>query len=185
MFLSGRSDETWKGDLLPIWNNLHGNGFYENSRTLMALTLGERAKDQAKETDEEIKQTAIDSLNGMFADMIQVKYGRELVTSDIIDYQVTRWAEDPLFRGSYSVGFPFGYTTKDFDELTKPRGDGAWYPSGEFACAYHGGFTHGAYMQGKSTATQILIDHFGRNDLDARSLCSDLPEDLPDSYQPL
>ncbi|MEM9491107.1 MAG: FAD-dependent oxidoreductase, partial [Myxococcota bacterium] len=75
---------------------------------------------------------------------------------------VSRWARDPLSRGSYSY-VPLGATGAEYDELATPV-DGQLYFAGEACHRTYPATVHGAYLSGLRAAEHILADEPGRTE---------------------
>ena len=68
--------------------------------------------------------------------------------------RVTRWSEDPLFCGAYSL-LPVGCPMDVFDSLSRPVGDGRVWFAGEACHARYSGFLHGALLSGEEAAARL------------------------------
>ncbi|MBL8891757.1 MAG: FAD-dependent oxidoreductase [Planctomycetaceae bacterium] len=119
------------------------------ARTIKApVLLGFNAADRGREieawTDQQIVSSAMATLRHLFGPDIPAP----------IDYQVTRWASDPLALGSYSFN-PVGADPKLRRQLAKPIAD-KLYLAGEATDHEYFGTAHGAYLSGLRAAAQII-----------------------------
>jgi len=74
-------------------------------------------------------------------------------------HYVTRWASDPLTRGSYSIP-KIGAPVRDFDELAKSV-DNRLFFAGEATDPRYFGTVHGAYRSGLREAAKIIAQAGG------------------------
>lgn len=99
-----------------------------------------------------ILQTILDVLNPIFSVKISELYGRpELNVSNIFDFNISRWPEDALFRGTYAVWT--GILEHGRVSLVNTYNS----PSLTF--------------QGKGTATRVLKENYGVSGLNEPTLC--------------
>jgi polyamine oxidase len=78
-----------------------------------------------------------------------------------IDILVPRWQQNPLFRGSYS-NWPIGAFDKHHMNIRAPLSSGQnsdkprlWF-AGEATSTEYYGYLHGAWIEGKSVAKQVV-----------------------------
>lgn len=143
----------------------------------MALyTAGQRAKHLGELTDEQAKQELLPVLNLNYKREIWEMYGRELRVDDILDFKMSRWAQDPLFYGGFTY-IKSGQTLES-KTLTQ-RGIGNLYISGENTCDNHPGYVHGAMFAGNRSVRILLNEQYpGFESLETRTLCDTPLSDL-------
>eukprot|EP00127_Corallochytrium_limacisporum_P003612 Clim_evm95s150 gene=Clim_evmTU95s150 len=80
----------------------------------------------------------------------------------MVSYYITRWASDPLFRGSYSSLSP-GSSFDHYDIINRPLRDSAGLDRvkfvGEWCSKAHVGTVHGAYITGVEGARSLALCH--------------------------
>jgi len=168
-FVSAASGEGYNGDFAPIWSNYDQEGQYPGSRILLLYTFSERAVALAKENDDDILEKMLPVLSDIFKENIMDTYGVEELSSDhVTDFFVTRWTEDPLFRGGFEASV-FGINVDQAALLGKRFGN--LVLSGGSSCLRHKGWTHGALLAGERTGMQLLKERYGFDELDVNSLC--------------
>ena len=166
-FLSAHSEGGYTGDFAPIWTALDTGfpGFSLDGSNMLSLTVtGARSLELNMLTDAEIIEEILPVLNSMF--------NQNLSPSDVLDIELTRWANDPLFRGMS----PFdSVSASNADAFSAPYGN--LYFSGEIACDRHGGWAHGAAFGGAKSAEQLLNRNYG-GPVPTPSLCDFTAEEL-------
>ena len=70
-----------------------------------------------------------------------------------LDWQITRWADDPFAWGSYSYLAP-GTSSETLKELARPV-DGKLFFAGEATSSDYQSTVHGAYLSGIRAAEEI------------------------------
>lgn len=112
------------------------------------VLLGFNAADRGREieawTDQQIVASAMATLRHLFGPDIP----------EPTDYQLTRWATDPMSLGSYSYN-PIGADPQWRRQLAKPISKQI-YLAGEATDHEYYGTAHGAYLSGLRAAEQIL-----------------------------
>jgi len=68
---------------------------------------------------------------------------------------VSRWSQDPLFCGSYSL-LPVGCPVDVFAALQQPLLDDRLWLAGEAVHPRYSGYLHGAYLSGEDVARKLL-----------------------------
>ncbi|MDX1928004.1 MAG: FAD-dependent oxidoreductase [Pirellulaceae bacterium] len=111
---------------------------------LLGFNAGARGRDIEAWTDQQIVASAMQALRTMFGKQIP----------EPLDYQITRWASDPLAGGSYSFN-PVGATPKSREQLAEPL-DNTLYFAGEATERDYFGTAHGAYLSGVRAANEIM-----------------------------
>ena len=84
-------------------------------------------------------------------DVLQSVYPKALIPEPE-DIMITKWKEDPLFRGT-SVTYPVGVTDRDYDDLSATIG--RLHFSGSATHKTCGGILQGAYFAGKRSGEEI------------------------------
>lgn len=111
------------------------------------VLLGFNAADEGRAmellSDVEIVASAMETLRTIYGDKIPEPTG----------HQITRWASDPLARGSYSFN-ALGSTPEMRRELAKPLRNRLFF-AGEATSTAHFGTTHGAYLSGIRAAREM------------------------------
>lgn len=114
----------------------------------LPVLLGFLAADQARAiealADERIVASAMATLRRIF--------GQDIPQP--LDYQVTRWAQDPFARGSYSYT-PVGATPGSRRALARPL-EGRLFFAGEATEPDDFGTAHGAYLSGLRAARELM-----------------------------
>lgn len=110
---------------------------------LLGFNAGARGRVIESWTDQQIVASAMQTLRTMI--------GKEI--SDPIDYQITRWASDPLAGGSYSCN-TVGATPEMREHLAESLDD-ALYFAGEATENDYFGTAHGAYLSGLRAASEM------------------------------
>ncbi len=111
---------------------------------LLGFTAADAALEIEKLSDRDVVASAMKTLKTIF--------GRDI--PEPVDYQLTRWAQDPFALGSYSFN-AIGSTPPMRDELAAPVDDRLFF-AGE---ASHRGYfatAHGAYLSGLRAAAEML-----------------------------
>lgn len=115
--------------------------------TKWPVLLGFNAADRGREiegmSDADIVQDAMQTLQRIYGNNIPQP----------IDFQITRWAQDPFSLGSYSFN-QVGYKPNQRDILAAPV-KGKVFFAGEATHKDHFGTAHGAYMSGLRAAREI------------------------------
>ena len=107
-FLSAAVNGEFKGDFVPVIQNLDRRGLYKGSKILVALTFGPRSRDVTSQPDETTLEQVLGVLSDMFeAEIMAIFDHHPLVMDDLKDYMITDWNNDPLFYGAYSLKKPF------------------------------------------------------------------------------
>ncbi|WP_353258621.1 flavin monoamine oxidase family protein [Prochlorothrix hollandica] len=140
-------DYDWLGYISPEkgqwseWLNLERSS---QQPLLLAFSTGQFG--QALETwdDETIVADALTVLRRIHGSKIP----------DPVDYQITRWAQDPFSLGSYSYN-PVGTNAKTRKTLAQPVGD-RLFLAGEATSPDYFATVHGAYLSGIRAAQGIL-----------------------------
>lgn len=114
----------------------------------MPILLGFNAADRAKETEAWSDQRIVASA----MEILKLLYGRDI--PDHIDYQITCWASDPFFLGSYSYN-TVGATPKTRRYLAMPLGKLLFFAKEACSDDYFG-TAHGAYLSGLRVAKEVL-----------------------------
>lgn len=109
---------------------------------LMGFSAGERARAGERRTDDELLGEALDRLRTML--------GR---VPDPLEHRITRWAEDPWARGSYSF-HAVGSSPDDRRALAEPI-DGRVVLAGEATDVRSFATVHGARRSGLRAAAQV------------------------------
>jgi monoamine oxidase len=111
------------------------------------VLLGFNAADQARAmetwTDDKIVSSAMKTLRTIYGQGIP----------EPIDFQITRWANDPFTFGSYSFN-PLGVHPRVRSQLAEPI-QGKLFFAGEATDIEHFGTAHGAYLSGLRAAKEI------------------------------
>lgn len=83
---------------------------------------------------------------------LRTLFGRNI--PDPASAQITRWAQDPFARGSYSFN-ALGATPVLRDHLAAPLQSRLWF-AGEAASREHFGTAHGAFLSGLRAARELI-----------------------------
>ena len=113
---------------------------------LLGFNAGDRGREIESWTDPEIVASAMETLRKIFGNQIPA----------LVDFQITRWASDPLARGSYSFN-PVGAKPALRGQLAAPF-NGTLFFAGEATEREYFGTAHGAYLSGIRAADQMLED---------------------------
>ncbi len=111
---------------------------------LLGFNAGTRGREIEALTDEEIVESAMQTLRILYGDDIP----------EPTDFQITRWASDPFARGSYSF-CSVGSTPEMRRELARPL-DGKLFFAGEATNVDYYGTADGAYQSGLRVADEVL-----------------------------
>ena len=111
---------------------------------LLGFNAGTRGREIEVLTDEEIVESAMQTLRILYGDDIP----------EPTDFQITRWASDPFARGSYSF-CSVGSTPEMRRELARPL-DGKLFFAGEATNVDYYGTADGAYQSGLRVADEVL-----------------------------
>ena len=177
--LSAANGGKWVGEFAPVWQSLDvkGNGqFLPGSNIFFVTVLGERAAELHAPgvTDSEIIAQMLPVLNDMFDDELDDALGRPLRASDVLAFSMTRWIQDPLFRGMYT-NRRVGVSDVELEPSRQRYGNLIF--SGEHSCFRHNGYTHGAKRGGERSARILLAERYGVEGVDVPSTCDVLPAD--------
>ena len=111
---------------------------------LLGFNAGARGRDIESWTDQQIVASAMKTLRTIFGKQIP----------EPLDYQITRWASDPLAGGSYSFN-PVGTTPDLREQLAEPINDTLFF-AGEATERDYFGTAHGAYLSGVRAASEMM-----------------------------
>lgn len=111
---------------------------------LLGFNAGTRGREIEALTDEEIVESAMQTLRILYGDDIP----------EPTDFQITRWASDPFARGSYSF-CSVGSTPEMRRELARPL-DGKLFFAGEATNVDYYGTADGACQSGLRVADEVL-----------------------------
>ncbi|CAB9522236.1 Polyamine oxidase [Seminavis robusta] len=177
-FLSAASDGDFLGDFAPLWQNLDRPELWPDSKLLLCLTSGPRARDiNSNLSDEETVEQLLGVLSQMFPEQIKDYYGRDHLTmDDAYDYFVTNWHVDPLFWGSFSL-MNVGIKKDDWPAITGELQYGETTGieeshiliSGEHTCTNFKAFYHGALLAGERSAHMLM------GKADPSHICDEFP----------
>ena len=117
-----------------------------NSGILIGLTYGDFAKKLEEMTKKQVINKAISQLQQMIPTVSE---------DDVIDVHITRWASDPLAKGSY-IHIPPNGAMADCESLSKSI-DNRLFFAGEATNQMYFGTVHGAYLSGLRAAQEIQI----------------------------
>lgn len=123
------------------WINLAA---YSGQPALMAFNAGSHARRLEDLADEAVIEEAMTVLRTLFGPQIPAPQS----------WQITRWAADPLARGSYSF-YATRSTPQDRATLAEPIEDRLFF-AGEATRTDHPSTVHGAYLSGLAAARAIL-----------------------------
>ena len=140
--------DTWRMQLDPLFNEtfwaFDDRSDYFKEPVLMGFSVGDTAKNLEQESDEKIKQKAMD--------LLRSRYGTNI--PDPVYFQVTRWWQDPFSYGSYAY-VPVGASLKNDDILRKPVAKKVFF-AGEATSEDDPGSVSGAYVSGQREAERII-----------------------------
>lgn len=111
---------------------------------LLGFTAADTAIEMEKMADRDVVASAMATLRTIFGKHIP----------EPIDYQLTRWAQDPFAFGSYSFN-AVGSTPQMRKELAAPVDDRLFF-AGEATHRGYFGTAHGAYLSGLRAAQEML-----------------------------
>ena len=131
-----------RGDLFLFYSYTPTSG----APLLAALVSGEAARLLEKETPEAAVERTLSALRALFAP-------KGIAVPPPLAALRTRWAADPLSRGSYS-SIAVGASGADYDALAAPVG-GSLFFAGEATCRKHPATMHGAVLSGLREAACI------------------------------
>lgn len=172
LFLTAYASGKWVGDFAPAWLSLdlHSSSdprYFPGSKVLMLTVTSDRAVELSSLTDSAIIAQTLPVLNLMFGKNIKAANGGSLLTiSDVLDFYLYRWHDDPLYRGAYSsdlINAPVELLGDRYGNLVF---------SGEVTCHEHNGFVHGAYMAGIRSARLLMSQKLGIKGLNLNSACN-------------
>ena len=127
----------------PIWFNLTD---LSQRPTLVCMNSGDLAREIETWSDEDTVSSAMSSLRKMYGDQLPEPNA----------FLVTRWAEDPFARGSYSHWMPGGGVSLN-RALAEPVGARLYF-AGEATEDTHYATVHGAFLSGERAAAEILAE---------------------------
>jgi len=122
------------------WLNI---AHYTNEPILLGFNAATFARKVEKWSDQEIIESAMTTLRNIFGSTIPAP----------LDWQITRWADDPFAWGSYSYLAP-GTSSETLKELARPV-DGKLFFAGEATSSDYQSTVHGAYLSGIRAAEEI------------------------------
>lgn len=125
----------------PEWVNLHG---MTGLPILLGFTAAEQARTLEQQPDEAWVASAMQALRGVFGQQIP----------EPVDYQLSRWGQDPFSLGAYSYN-AVGYQPVYRERLGQLWG-GRLILAGEAASRDYFGTVHGAYLSGIAAADTLL-----------------------------
>ena len=131
------------GDKTGEWAEWLNIAHYTGQPILLGFNAGTFARTVEKWTDEQIVESAMTVLRNMYGSNIP----------DPLDWQITRWAEDPYAWGSYSFLKP-GTDGDTLKTLAAPV-DGRLFFAGEATSNDYQATVHGAYLSGIRAAEEI------------------------------
>lgn len=123
------------------WFNVHA---FTGEPVLLAFNAGDFAREVERWSDEEVVAAAVDVLRTIYGDDIPAPLG----------WRISRWAQDPFARGSYSH-IPPGATGSDYDALAASVA-GRLFFAGEATSRKYPSTVHGAYLSGLRAAQEIV-----------------------------
>ena len=115
-----------------------------NSGILVGLAFG----DFARKLEEMTKKQVINKVISQLQQMVPT-----VGEDDVIDVHITRWASDPLARGSY-IHIPPNGAMADCESLRKSINNRLFF-AGEATNQIYFGTVHGAYLSGLRAAQEI------------------------------
>ncbi|MBT3316090.1 MAG: FAD-dependent oxidoreductase [Anaerolineae bacterium] len=130
-----------KGEWAEWLNIAH----YTNKPILLGFNAATFARKVDKWSDQQIVDSAMTMLRNIFGANIP----------DPLDWQITRWADDPFSWGSYSYLAP-GTNSKTLKELARSV-DGKLFFAGEATSSDYQSTVHGAYLSGIRAAEEIWV----------------------------
>lgn len=175
------SSGRYKCDFNPMWQPVDIPNLLPGSKILFLQADGQRAFDLAKMDHSDIIDELLPTLNKFFSKQIKKGFKNEgidrkkLKPSDVKGIFVTRWPEDPLYRGCWKTN-RMGSTKELHYGVARRFGNLVF--SGEATCFRHGGYTHGAQMAGTRSARELLRNRYGQKQIDVRTLCDYTPDEL-------
>lgn len=122
------------------WLNI---AHYTDEPILLGFNAGTFARTVERWSDEQIVESAMNTLRNI--------YGNNIPSP--LDYQITRWADDPFAWGAYSFLKP-GTDSDTLDTLAAPV-DGKLFFAGEATSSDYQATVHGAYLSGIRAAEEI------------------------------
>ncbi len=174
--LSAYSEGRWTGEFAPVWQSLDTGGnpnrFLPGSRIFFVTVLGERAQDLHSKSDSAIVAELLPVLNQMFAERIDELYGSPLTPANVLDFSMTRWIADELYRGMYS-NMRANVSWSEIEPTRQRYGNLVF--SGEHTCFRYNGYTHGALLGGRRSARILLAERYGKPTAGEQSICDVLP----------
>ena len=166
--------KVFHGDFAPVWGNLNFE-VYPGSNILLLIVTGERAKEFAALTKDEMLLQVLPQLSLMYTENIYEKYKRtQLIPSDVLDINTALWTNDPLYYGAWAAKTIFNFPSDD-ERLSQPYGN--LFITGEHTCTRHRSYMHGALFAGDLTVRKLLNERHNMN-LDTSSLCTTSVFDL-------
>ncbi|WP_374563085.1 flavin monoamine oxidase family protein [Ideonella sp.] len=114
----------------------------------MPVIIGFTAGFYGQQTESLTNQQTVDTAMAVLRDM----FGNDI--PDPVDYQLTRWDQDPFSYGSYSF-YAVGSTRAMIDSLATGVSNRLFF-AGEHTNRDYPQTTHGAYLTGERAANQIM-----------------------------
>ena len=115
---------------------------YTQAPILLCFNAATYARTLESQSDDAVVAGALQPLRAI--------YGGDIPTPDAL---ITRWAEDPYARGSYSY-LPVGAAPEDRDTLAAPVG-GRLFFAGEATNRQYPATVHGAWLSGLRAAAEV------------------------------
>jgi len=173
MMLSAFSTMEWFADYAPVWQSLDLPMWLPDSRIFFVTLLGDRALSvhQSSVSDDDIITQILPVFNQIYGKVLLSKLGRPLDASDIDSFSMTRWVQDPLYRGMFT-NWHVNATWVQQEEYRHERGN--VYMSGEGTCFRYNGYVHGALLSGRRTALNLLSQQYGFTNTE-QSICDVVP----------
>ncbi|KAI7866445.1 hypothetical protein BDF14DRAFT_1728301 [Spinellus fusiger] len=156
-----------------VWQNLNAPGYFNAQHTmnkdllkdnvLMVTSTYKESERIERMQDSDVQAEILQVLRRMFP------HANVTEPTDIL---IPRWHTNPLFQGSYS-NWPLGVSLRHHENMRAPLGGHVlvngtvvkaprlWF-SGEAMSTNYYGFLHGAWLEGKNTASNILKCMFSK-----------------------
>lgn len=125
------------------WNYFLNYRTFSDQNILLGLSVGSYPEHIEAESDDVIIGDVMDAIRAMFGSDVPMP----------IDYQISRWSQEPYTKGAYSYS-KLGSNPADFDAFKAPISEILLFAGEHTDFEFHG-TVHGAYLSGLNAARLI------------------------------
>lgn len=132
------------------WNYFLNYRMFSEQNILLGLSVGSYPEQIEAQADEVIIDDVMDTIRTMFGPDVPMP----------IDYQISRWSQEPFTKGAYSFS-KLGCKPADFDAFKEPVREVLLFAGEHTDFEFHG-TVHGAYLSGLNAA-RIIDDELAED----------------------